>query len=252
MIQVKNIVKTYGHKKVVDQISFTLPTHSITSFIGPNGAGKSTILSMMAKILSKDEGEVYIEGKEIRDWKNEDLAKKVAFLRQSQNVNIRLTVEELIAFGRFPYSQGRLNQKDQEKIEEAIIYMDLQNVRHRYLDQLSGGQRQRAYIAMVVAQDTEYILLDEPLNNLDIKHCVQIMKILRMLVDELGKTVVIVIHDINFASFYSDYILTLKEGKEALLDTVENIMTSKGMSNLYNVECQIMEVADKKLCMYYQ
>lgn len=252
MIQVKNISKEYQGRKVVDNISFQIPTRAITSFIGPNGAGKSTILSMISKVLTKNSGEVWIEGKEIKDWKMEELAKKVAFLRQSHHTTMRLKVEELVAFGRFPYSQGRLTEEDEKKVEEAIQYMALESVRDKFLDELSGGQRQRAYIAMVIAQDTDYILLDEPLNNLDIKHSVQIMTILRKLVDELGKTVIIVIHDINFASFYSDYILALKEGREAYLDTVDNTITSDRMSKLYDVPCQIMDVACKKMCMYYQ
>lgn len=252
MIEVKNISKSYGNKKVVENISFTIPKRSITSFIGPNGAGKSTILSMVSKILTKDSGEVYIEGKEVSQWSTEELSKKVAFLKQMNHINIRLTVEDLIGFGRFPYSKGRLTQEDRDKVEEAIEYMELQSIRHKYLDELSGGQRQRAYIAMVIAQDTDYILLDEPLNNLDIRYCVQIMKILRRLVDELGKTVVIVIHDINFASFYSDYILALKDGNEAHMGTIEKIMTEEKMSYLYNVDFKVMNVEDKKLCMYYQ
>lgn len=252
MIQVKNISKAYGSKKVVDNISFTIPKGSITSFIGPNGAGKSTILSMVSKILSRDSGEVYIEGKEVSKWTTEELSKKVAFLKQMNHINIRLTVEDLVGFGRFPYSQGRLTVEDKQKVEEAIIYMELEDIRTKFLDELSGGQRQRAYIAMVIAQDTDYILLDEPLNNLDIRYCVQIMKILRRLVDEMGKTIVIVIHDINFASFYSDYILALKDGKEAYIGTVDQIMTSQKMSELYDVNFSVMDVEDKKLCMYYQ
>lgn len=252
MIEVRNISKTYGNKKVVDDISFTIPKGSITSFIGPNGAGKSTILSMVSKILTRDSGEVYIEGREVSNWTTEELSKKVAFLKQMNNINIRLTVEDLVGFGRFPYSQGRLDAEDKQKIEEAIVYMELQDIRMKFLDELSGGQRQRAYIAMVIAQDTEYILLDEPLNNLDIRYCVQIMKILRQLVDEMGKTIVIVIHDINFASFYSDYILALKDGKEAYIGTVDEIMTSQKMSELYDVDFSVMDVEDKKLCMYYQ
>jgi iron complex transport system ATP-binding protein len=251
MIQVKKLVKSYQKKKVVEDISFDLPENAITSFIGPNGAGKSTILSMICKILERDSGEVYIDGKEISEWKTEELSRRVSFLRQSQTMNIRLTVEELVAFGRFPYSKGRLTKEDKEKIEEALTYMELQEIRGRFLDQLSGGQRQRAYIAMTVAQDTKYILLDEPLNNLDIRYCVQIMKILRKLVDELGKTVIIVIHDINFAAFYSDYILALKDGKESYLDKVENVMTKQKMSELYEVDCDIMHVKDRSFCMYY-
>ena len=252
MIEVKNISKIYQGKKVVDNISFQIPDRAITSFIGPNGAGKSTILSMITRVLKRDGGEVWIDGKEVSEWKMNDLAKKVAFLRQANHMTMRLTVEDLVGFGRFPYSQGRLNDIDKKKISDAMRYMELEEIKDKFLDELSGGQRQRAYIAMVIAQDTDYILLDEPLNNLDIKHSVQIMKILRKLVDELGKTVVIVIHDINFASFYSDYILALKAGKEAYLDKVHHVVTSERMTRLYDVECQIMDVEDKKMCMYYQ
>src|SRR5699024_4284723 len=129
------------------------------------------------------------------------------------NINIKLTVRELVEFGRFPYSKGNLTDEDYEYIDEALEYMKLTELEDRFLDELSGGQRQRAYIAMVIAQNTEYILLDEPLNNLDMKHSVEIMKILKRLVNDLGKTVAIVIHDINFASCYSDNIVALKEGK---------------------------------------
>src|SRR5699024_10127081 len=125
-------------------------------------------------------------------------------------MGVKLTVRELISFGRFPYSEGRLKRFDWQKVDEAISYMELEELEDKYIDELSGGQRQRAYIAMVLAQDTEYILLDEPLNNLDMRHSVQILKTLRRLVDELGKTIVIVIHDINFASCYSDEIVALK------------------------------------------
>ena len=126
---------------------------------------------------------------------------------------MKLTVEELVAFGRFPHSGGRLNSKDKEMIDKAIDYMELETFRERFIDELSGGQRQRVYIAMVIAQDTEYVLLDEPTNNLDIYHASNLMKIVRRLCDELGKTVILVLHEINYAAFYSDYICAFKDGK---------------------------------------
>ena len=213
MIEVKNITKVYGTKKVVDNVSLNIQEGKITSFIGPNGAGKSTLLSIMSRLLKRDSGEVLVDGKDILKWDNKELAKKIAILRQSNNINIRLTIRELVSFGRFPHSQGNLKEEDYKYIDEAINYMQLKEFEDRYLDELSGGQRQRAYIAMVIAQNSDYIFLDEPLNNLDMKHSVEIMKILRKLCDELKKTVVIVIHDINFASCYSDYIVALKDGK---------------------------------------
>lgn len=125
---------------------------------------------------------------------------------------MKLTVRELVAFGRFPYSGRRLNAEDEKLIDKAIEYMELEEFEDRFIDELSGGQRQRAYIAMVIAQDTEYVLLDEPTNNLDIYHATNMMKIVRRLCDELGKTVVLVLHEINYAAFYSDYICAFVGG----------------------------------------
>ena len=213
MVVVKNLFKKYHNKNVVEDVSLSIEKGKITSFIGPNGAGKSTVLSMISRLITKDSGEVLVDGKDMSSFKSNELAKKIAILKQSNSINIRLSIRELVAFGRFPYSQGKLTKEDWRFVDEAIEYMELTEMQHKYLDQLSGGQQQRAYIAMVIAQDTEYILLDEPLNNLDMKHSVQIMKVLRRLTEELGKTVVIVIHDINFASCYSDNIVALKNGK---------------------------------------
>ncbi len=200
MLSVRNLVKRYGQVTVLDDISLDIPQGKITSLIGPNGAGKSTLLSVMSSLTRKDSGEVWIDGVEIGEWKSIKLAQKLAVLRQSNFTNLRLTVRQLVSFGRFPYSQGNLSGADQEIIDAALAYLKLEELQDRYLHQLSGGQRQRAYIAMVVAQDTEYILLDEPLNNLDMRHAVDIMKTLHNLAADLHKTVVIVLHDINFAS----------------------------------------------------
>ena len=225
-IEIRNITKSYGSKKVVDNLSVTIPTGKITSFIGPNGAGKSTVLSIMSRLLNADSGEIYLNGELLNRKKSSDIAKQLAILKQTNNINLRLTIEDLVSFGRFPYSKGNLTQTDRTFIDNAIAYMDLDDIRHQYIDSLSGGQRQRAYIAMTLAQDTDYILLDEPLNNLDMKHSVQIMQVLRKLVTELNKTVVIVIHDINFASCYSDYIVAMKNGKLVQQGEVNHIMQS--------------------------
>ncbi len=198
-------------KPVIQDVSVEVTPGKITSFIGPNGAGKSTLLSMVSRLLNADTGEVLLDKSDVRRWKSDDFAKRVSILKQSNYMNVRLTIRELVSFGRFPYAKGNLKPEDELKVDEALQYMNLDDLQHNYLDELSGGQRQRAFIAMVIAQDTDYILLDEPLNNLDMKHSVQIMKILRKLVDELGKTVVIVLHDINFASVYSDHIVALKK-----------------------------------------
>ena len=182
MIATKGIQKSYGEKKVVDNVTIELPKEKIIAFVGSNGAGKSTVLSIISRTLSKDLGEVYIDEVELKNWKTQVLAKKLSILKQTNHLNIRLTVKELVEFGRFPYSKGKLTKEDEKKVEEAIDYMELKELQDRYLDELSGGQRQMAFIAMVIAQDTEYIFLDEPLNNLDMRHSVQIMKVLKRLI----------------------------------------------------------------------
>lgn len=136
-------------------------------------------------------------------------------------------------------------------MDNAIDYMALSDIQYKYLDKLSGGQKQRAYIAMVLAQNTDYILLDEPLNNLDMKHSVDIMKILRRLVDDLGKTVVIVIHDINFASCYSDHIILLNEGRIAKEGGVNEIINKEVLECIYDMEFAIQDIKDRKICVYY-
>lgn len=251
-IEIRNITKSYGSKKVVDNVSVTIPTGKITSFIGPNGAGKSTVLSIMSRLLNADSGEIYLNGELLNRKKSSDIAKQLAILKQTNNINLRLTIEDLVSFGRFPYSKGNLTQTDRTFIDNAIAYMNLDDIRHQYIDNLSGGQRQRAYIAMTLAQDTDYILLDEPLNNLDMKHSVQIMQVLRKLATELNKTVVIVIHDINFASCYSDYIVAMKNGKLVQQGDVNHIMQSTVLQDIYDMTIPIQDIDDHKIAVYFR
>lgn len=157
MIEIKGLSKKYRSKYVVKDVTTEFPDGKITCIIGPNGAGKSTLLSMMSRLSVPDEGEVFIDGKSIKEWDKQELSKTLAILKQENNTNIRLTVYELVSFGRFPHSQGKLTVEDIRYIDEAIEYMNLEEFKDKYLDELSGGQRQRAYIAMVIAQNTKYI-----------------------------------------------------------------------------------------------
>lgn len=248
---VKSVSKKYGDKKVVDNVSVKIEKGKITSFIGPNGAGKSTLLSMISRLIENDEGEIYIDNENIKKCKSNALAKKLSILKQTNHINLKLTIRELVSFGRFPYSKGRLTEEDWKHVDEAIRYMGLEDIQHKYLDELSGGQKQRAFIAMVIAQDTEYILLDEPLNNLDMKHSVQIMKTLRRLVDELGKTVIIVIHDINFASVYSDYIVALKDGKIVKQGPTEEMIDREILREVYDMDMEVRDFNCNKICVYF-
>lgn len=251
MIQVRSLSKFYGKKSVVEDVTVNIQPGKITSFIGPNGAGKSTLLSMVSRLLDADTGKVLVDNADVSKMKSNDFAKRVSILKQSNFMIVRLTIRELVSFGRFPYSKGRLTEEDERIVDQSLEYMHLTEMQDSFLDELSGGQRQRAFIAMVIAQDTEYILLDEPLNNLDMKHSVQIMKILRRLVDELGKTVVIVLHDINFASVYSDRIVAMKDGKVVKDGPTEEIIQSEALSEIYDMEIPIHEMNNSRICVYF-
>jgi iron complex transport system ATP-binding protein len=251
VIKVKALSKFYGKKSVVEDVTVDILPGKITSFIGPNGAGKSTLLSMVSRLLDADTGEVLIDQTDVKKMKSNEFAKRVSILKQSNYMNVRLTIRELVSFGRFPYSKGRLTDEDEKIVDQSLEYMALTDMQDSYLDELSGGQRQRAFIAMVIAQDTEYILLDEPLNNLDMKHSVQIMKILRRLVDELGKTVIIVLHDINFASVYSDQIVAMKDGKVVKNGPTKEIIQSDALKEIYDMDIPIQEMNNCRICVYF-
>lgn len=250
-MKVKNLMKNYGEKTVVNEVSFKVPKGKVLSLIGPNGAGKSTVMGMISRLIAKDAGIIHFEGEELSKWKSKELAKYLAILTQHNNIQMKLTVRELVAFGRFPYSDSRLTAEDYAMVDKAIAYMELEEFEDQYIDELSGGQRQRAYIAMVIAQDTDYVLLDEPTNNLDIYHASNLMRIARRLCDELGKTVILVLHEINYAAFYSDYICAFVDGKIAKFGTVDEVINKECLRDVYNVDFEIIRIDDKPLSVYY-
>jgi len=252
MIGVRNLTKTYGSKAALGNISVDFPAQRMSALIGPNGAGKSTLLMLMARLLQPGSGEIVLGGRNIADIHRTDFARQVATLRQSPGgMNLRLTVQELVAFGRFPHSQGALTADDRQAVDEAIAFLSLDGLRHAWLDELSGGQRQMAYLAMTIAQQTPVLLLDEPLNNLDIRHAVHIMQALRRLCDEQGRTVILVIHDINFAANYADHIVALKDGALRFHGPARAVMTEANLSGLYGLDFEILHGARGCLCNYF-
>lgn len=250
-MNIQSIEKSFGPKQVVSDVSFEIPKNKLTSLIGPNGAGKSTVLNMITRLIARDNGKILIDDQDIADYKAKELSKKLAILTQTNHITMKLSVRELVAFGRFPHSGSRLRAEDYEFVDKAIAYMELEEFQDRFIDELSGGQRQRAYIAMVIAQDTEYVFLDEPTNNLDIYHSSNMMKLCRRLCDELGKTVILVLHEINFASSYSDFIGAFLDGKLHKFGTVEEVMTKEVLKDLYKVDFEIMQINNKPVAMYY-
>lgn len=251
MIEIKNLNKSYGEHKVLKNINLNILEGKITALIGANGAGKSTLLGIVARLLDANSGDVFLDDINMQELKSRDIAKTLSILKQTNHINMRVTVKELVTFGRFPYSKGRLKADDINKISESIKYMDLQEIEDQYIDKLSGGQRQRAYIAMILAQDTKYILLDEPLNNLDIKYGVEMMTILQKLVKELDKTIVIVMHDINFAAAFADYIVAMKNGEIINQGLSDEMMDKKILDHVFDYDFCIAGFNGKKVCLYY-
>ncbi|OJX94638.1 MAG: iron ABC transporter ATP-binding protein [Micrococcales bacterium 73-15] len=251
MITLSAVRKDYAPDVRIGPVDLRIPAGGVTALIGPNGAGKSTLLTMIGRLLGLDAGAIEIAGYDVASTASRDLARIVSILRQENGFITRLTIRQLVAFGRFPYSKGRLTVLDEEIIDRAIDFLHLGELEHRYLDQLSGGQRQRAYVAMVLAQDTEYVLLDEPLNNLDMRHSVQMMQHLRRISRELGRTVVVVLHDVNFAGHYADWICAVKDGVVARFGAPEEVFTGDVLTDVFDTPVQIVDGPQGPIAVYF-
>lgn len=250
MIEFSQVAKYYDGKRVLGPVSGHIQPGGITALVGPNGAGKSTFLTIVGRLLEPTSGTVTVGGKDVRTTSATELARTISILRQDNHITARLRVRELVSFGRFPHSRGRLTPQCRQRIDEAMDFLGLTDLADRFLDQLSGGQRQRAYVGMVLAQDTQYILLDEPLNNLDMKHAVSMMKLLRRAADELGKTIVIVLHDLNFASCYADRIVAMRDGHMVYSGSAAEIISTPILTEVFDTPVRVHEIEGQRTAVY--
>ena len=251
MISLRGVRKAYSSETSIGPVDLDIPAGGITALVGPNGAGKSTLLKMIGRLMGMDDGQIEIAGFDVASTKSRDLARIVSTLRQDNHFVTRLTVRQLVGFGRFPYSRGRLTVDDEEVISRYIDFFHLNELEHRYLDELSGGQRQRAYVAMVLCQETDYVLLDEPLNNLDIAHSVDMMRLLDDAARKLGRTIIIVLHDINFAVRYADYICAVKDGQIVAFGSPGEIMRDDVLSPIFNTDITVIDGPHGLLACYH-
>ncbi len=251
MITTDHIQASYGSTVVVDDVTIELPSGGVTALVGPNGAGKSTLLAMIARLLEPSQGRALVDGLDVQRTPSDELARKLAILRQDNHIAMRLTVRDLVAFGRYPHSKGRLTSDDQAHVDAALVHLDLTDFADRFLDELSGGQRQRAFVAMVLAQDTDHILLDEPLNNLDMSHGVRMMRQLRSAADELGKGVVVVLHDLNAASVYADHVVMMAGGRVVASGTPAEIMREDLLEEVYGLPIRVHEIDGELVALHY-
>lgn len=252
MIEARGVSRRYGDSLVVDDVNLQLPAGGVVAIIGPNGAGKSTLLSMISRLLPMSTGSVAVDGINVSSAASDQLAKRLAILRQDNHISSRLTVRELVSFGRYPHSKGRTNAEDLVHVERSMAYVGIESLSDRFLDELSGGQRQRAFVAMVLCQDTDYVLLDEPLNNLDMPHAVGMMKQLRQAADDLHRTFVLVLHDINFASCYADHIVVMKNGRVVHQGPPDQIVQTNLLREVYGIEVQVHQIEGRRIGVYYR
>lgn len=251
MIDIDHLSCSIDGTPILTDINLQLPRAQLTALIGPNGAGKSTLLAHLARLTPIQEGRITISGLDIAKTDTRELAKYIAIFQQNTTLMSRLTIDELLTIARFPYHRGWPKAADRAICEEMLDAFNLTDIRGRFLDSLSGGQRQRALCAMVFAQDTPVILLDEPLNNLDMRHARDLMQTLRRAVDQHSKTVVLVLHDINYTAKYADYTAALADGKIQFSGATADVLNADNISALYQIPIETLTHRGQTLCSYY-
>ena len=254
-ISTRNLNISYGNLDIVKDLNLDIPKGKITTIIGSNGCGKSTILKTIARIIQPKSGDIFVNNINIKDQSPKELAKAVAVLPQSPQAPSGLTVEELIAYGRFPHQKGfgKMRKEDNDIVTWALQSTGIEEFRDRPIEALSGGQRQRAWIAMALAQQTDILILDEPTTYLDLAHQLEILKLLEELNRKQGTTIVMVIHELNNAARFADHMIGVKKGKVICQGSAEEVMTKENLKELFNIDAEIVQDPrnNKPVCLTY-
>lgn len=251
MIRIENVSFAHGRARILHDVTLTIPKGGVTAVIGPNGAGKSTLLSLVARLAPLQSGSITVGGLPVDATPTRDLARTLAILRQDPGLASRLRVEELVGFGRFPHSRGRQTPQDRRIVAEALDQFDLTGLRDRFVETLSGGQRQRALIAMTFCQQTDYLLLDEPLNNLDMVYARELMRRVREAADRRGRTVVAVLHDINQAAAYADRIVAMRDGRVVSHGPPDAMMTPEALEAAFGYPVRVASLEGKPVILHH-
>ncbi|ENJ9653673.1 TPA: ABC transporter ATP-binding protein [Clostridium botulinum] len=255
-ITTTNLAIAYEDKLIVDGLNMNIPKGKITTIIGPNGCGKSTVLKTIGRILEPKEGLVYLNGDDIRNFSTKEVAQKMAILPQSPQAQGGLTVGELVSYGRFPHKKGfgKLSPEDKKVIEWALDITKLTELEVTMVDNLSGGQRQRVWIAMALAQQTDLILLDEPTTYLDMAYQLEVLELLYNLNREESCTIVMVLHDLNLAARFADYMIAIRSGSIISHGPPEEIMTKKVLKDTFNIDAEIVwgSKTGRPTCISYE
>lgn len=234
---------SYPERQVIHSLDLTLPAKKVSVLIGSNGCGKSTLLKAMARLLTPQSGTVILDGMDINASSTAQIARKLAILPQTPIAPEGITVRQLVSLGRFPYQNWlrQWSEEDKQHVDEALRLTGTDTLQHRPVDALSGGQRQRVWIAMTLAQATETLLLDEPTTYLDLAHQIEILELLKDLNQQQGKTIVMVLHDLNLACRYADHLVAVHEGRVYAQGAPQQIMTETLVNEVFNLRCRIID-----------
>jgi iron complex transport system ATP-binding protein len=248
MIEIRSLSAKLGGAPVLHDIDATIAPGRVTALVGPNGAGKSTLLAVIGQLLKASAGSVTLDGADLSDMPPPERARRLAILRQNTTITPRLTVADLVGFGRYPHSGGRLDDADLRIVDACLAELDLSALAGRHLDTISGGQRQRALIAMTLAQTPRALLLDEPLNNLDLGHVRRVMEVARTRA-RAGVAVVVVLHDLSVAARFADALIALKAGRVFAAGRPDEVVTGPTLSALYDTPIDVHEVAGSRVVL---
>ena len=240
-LQARDLTLGYGDRLVVDGLDLAVPHHAFTAVVGPNACGKSTLLRALVRLLPARSGGVELDGRAITEWRSKDVAREVGFLPQATVAPEGIRVEALVRRGRYAHQSilGAWRPADDEAVARAMEAAGVAPLAGRLVAELSGGQRQRVWVAMVLAQETPYLLLDEPTTFLDIAHQYELLRLLRRLVDE-GRTVVVVLHDLNQACRFADHVVAMREGRVVASGAPSEVVTAELVHDVFDMDCVVV------------